>query len=133
LTPGCAFANSPRLGFGSLARLGSALRMRAVLFVLTVLLAGCTKYYWESPGRDVIAFQADSEPCIQEAIEKDRANVAAGLESAGREKIYKRCMVNRGWKRTERAVGLDHQFRGPEDDVEFDRPPSPTSGVRYWK
>ena len=125
--------NSPPSGFGSPAPLGNDLRMKATLFVLAVLLTGCTKYYWESPGRDVTAFQADSEPCIQEAIEKDRANVAAGLESAGREKIYKRCMVNRGWKRTETSVGLDHQFRGPEDDAAFDQPPSPTSGVRYWK
>ncbi len=101
--------------------------------LLVVFIAGCTKYYWEAPGRDVTTFQADSGSCIQEAIEKDRVNVAAGLASAGRETIYKRCMINKGWKRTETSVGLDHQFRGPEDDAEFDQPPPPMSGVRYQK
>jgi hypothetical protein len=98
---------------------------------LALLLAGCTKHYWESQGRGVEAFTADSSACIEDAMAKDRAAAVAGLQSAGRDQIYRRCMRERGWKRVETPVALDHQFRGPEDDEQFVLPPSPLAGTRY--
>jgi len=41
-------------------------------------------------------------------------------------------MRGKGWKRVEVSVADSNQFRGPEDDADFLRPPSPMSGKRYY-
>jgi hypothetical protein len=41
-------------------------------------------------------------------------------------------MRGKGWKRVEVSVADNSQFRGPEDDADFLRPPAPMSGKRYY-
>ena len=58
--------------------------------MLVIVLAGCGKHYWESPGRGVTEFSLDSTDCIKEATGK------YGVVSEG---IYRACMKARGWVR----------------------------------
>ena len=93
------------------------LRMVALTLVLSGLLAGCGKHYWEAHKRGVTEFQADSGLCIQEA--KTKYGVS--------ETIYRGCMRAHGWRRVQTQYPTDLQFRGPEDEDDFLSPPDPLS------
>jgi len=82
--------------------------------------AGCA-HYWERSGGSVEDFERESAACIEDA--KD------GPSSL--EPVYRACMRGRRWKRVEVSVADNNQFRGPEDDADFLRPPSPMSGKCY--
>ena len=73
------------------------MRTRKVLgpAVLLGLLAACGKHYWESPGRGVAEFRADSADCIKEAT------VKYALTS---EQLYRACMKAHGWIRVQSVV-----------------------------
>jgi hypothetical protein len=90
------------------------------LFVLALglLLAGCGKHYWESPGRGLEEFKTNSAHCVTEAT---------GKYGIGSEEIYRACMKANGWRRTQTAYPNAQQFRGPEDTDEFAATPDPLS------
>lgn len=97
------------------------MRRRRVLplaLILVGLLAGCGKHYWQASGRGVTEFRTDSGQCIKEAMIK--YDVAS-------EKLYRGCMRARGWERVKAINPTALQFRGPEDDEDFARPPDPLS------
>ena len=85
--------------------------------------AGCA-HYWERPGGSAEDFQRESAVYIEGA--KGSPYGPCSLEP-----VYRACMRGKGWKRVEVSVADTNQFRGPEDDTDFVRPPSPMSGKRY--
>ena len=93
-------------------------------FAIGLAAAGCA-HYWERPGGSVEDFQRDSEACIEDAK-------ASPYGRSSLEPVYRACMRGKGWKRVEVSVADTSQFRGPEDDSDFLRPPSPMSGKRYY-
>jgi len=93
-------------------------------FAIGLAAAGCA-HYWERPGGSVEDFQRDSGACIEDAK-------ASPYGPSSLEPVYRACMRGKGWKRVEVSVADTNQFRGPEDDSDFLRPPSPMSGKRYY-
>ena len=85
---------------------------------------GCA-HYWERPGGAAEDFQRESAACIEDAK-------ASPYGTSSMEPLYRACMRGKGWKRVEVFVADSNQFRGPEDDTDFLRPPSPMSGKRYY-
>ena len=92
-------------------------------FIIGLVAAGCA-HYWEQPGGSVEDFQRDSGACIEDAK-------ASPYGPSSLEPVYRACMRGKGWKRVEASVADTNQFRGPEDDADFLRPPAPMSGKRY--
>ena len=86
--------------------------MKRGLFLVLVLLAtaACGRYYWTQPGRDFVAFDADSQACLVEV----RA-MKSPVEPAT---LYRYCMMTRGWRRTQLAAPRPGAFRGPEREEE---------------
>ncbi len=94
---------------------------RTVLVALALCLsAGCGVHYWQRQGANVQDFERDSNGWVTEA-KVPRLNFEP-------EQLYRACMRARGWQRVQVGVPDAHQFRGPEDVKEFDKPPSPTAG-----
>jgi hypothetical protein len=94
--------------------------MKHGLFALALglLLVGCGKHYWESPGRGADEFRVDSTQCIKES---------SGKYGVTSEQFYRACMKAHGWSRVQSPDPTDRQFRGPEDEDEFASPPDPLS------
>ena len=86
--------------------------------LLAGLLTGCGKHYWEASGRSVSEFQTDSGQCTKEATLK---------YDVTSDQLYRGCMRSRGWQRVKAINPTNQQFRGPEEDDEFAKPPHPLS------
>ena len=99
-------------------------RRSVALVLLLGLPTGCGQYYWEASGRGIAEFQADRDQCIQEATIK--YDVAS-------ERIFRRCMQARQWRRTLVVIPTERTFRGPEDDEEFPAPPDPLGDYRTYQ
>ena len=87
----------------------------AVIALGLLCVAGCASgpHYWTKPGATSEMFLADHTPCFKDAT------IGYGV---GSEKVYKACMLQKGWTRIQ---GINNQppkephFRGPEGDDEF--------------
>jgi hypothetical protein len=86
--------------------------MKRGLFLVLVLLAtvACGRYYWTQPGRDISAFDDDSQACLTE--------VRAMKSPVEPTTLYRYCMMTRGWRRTQLAAPQPGAFRGPEREEE---------------
>lgn len=86
--------------------------MKRGLFLVLVLLAtvACGRYYWTQPGRDISAFDDDSQACLTE--------VRAMKSPVDPTTLYRYCMMTRGWRRTQLAAPQPGAFRGPEREEE---------------
>lgn len=84
---------------------------RGLSLVLTlVAIVGCGRYYWMQSGRDLSAFEADSQACL--------AEVRAVNSPVEPTTIYRYCMMKRGWRRTRLAAPEPGAYRGPEREEE---------------
>jgi len=104
----------------------STLALESLLAALVVLAASGCAHYWERPGGVVADFERESAACIEDA--KQSPYGPSSLEP-----VYRACMRSKGWKRIEVSVADTNQYRGPEDDEDFLKPPSPLSGKRYYQ
>lgn len=67
------------------------------------------------PGRTVTDFGQDSAACIEASKTPQRPV----------ERIYRNCMLARGWTRVQTPAPTARQFRGPEELADFAWPPDP--------
>jgi hypothetical protein len=93
--------------------------------VAVLATAGCA-HYWERPGGTVQDFERESATCIEEAKQSPYGR-------SSMEPLYRACMRGKGGKRIEVSVADNNQFRGPEDDDDFLRPPPALGGKRYYQ
>ncbi len=94
-------------------------RSLTLILLLALSSAGCGKFYWQASGResgrDPYEFVKDNTTCIADATSKYEAS----------ERVYRRCMRAHGWERVQTNYPNDRQFRGPESEEDFFRPPDP--------
>jgi hypothetical protein len=89
------------------------LRAQTLRFILVLAMlgtAGCGRYYWTQPGRDLGAFTTDSQACMDE--------VRAMKAPAEPATIYRYCMAKQGWRRTQLVEPQAGAYRGPEREEE---------------
>ena len=111
--------NSRRLFQRSLAlRLG-------LTVVISLLLVGCGKHYWNKPGAAASDFDRDSAECARENSLPMTANKDYGIIAD----LYKLCLKSRGWNRAQQLEPLPAGwFRGIEEDGPMKlEPPAPAT------
>jgi hypothetical protein len=90
--------------------------------VVSLVLVGCGKHYWNRPGASFAEFSQDSRECAKENAIYTSANKAYGIVPA---ELYRACMRGRGWARAQHPDPPPGWFRGIEGDelVKLDAPP----------
>lgn len=90
------------------------MRRIVIVVIVSLLLAGCGKFYWNKPGASLTEFSQDNQACAREHALYLSGNKDYGIVSRD---LYRACMTGRGWKRAQQQQPVpDGWFRGIESD-----------------